>query len=664
MKVAAAALNQTPLAWDQNRDNIIQTIVEAKQQGVSILCCPELCITGYGCEDAFLATSTTKLAEQLLLEIVPHTKSIIVSVGLPILYQGSLYNTACLIANGKILGFFAKQHLANTGVHYEHRWFTPWPEGVIATHWIQDQEYPLGDILFEVTSLPLLGNPGLNSLKIGFEICEDAWVPKRTGIELAQRGAEILLNPSASHFSFGKSMLRKRFVLEGARLFNVIYIYANLLGNEAGRLIYDGDTYIAVGSELVAEGNRFSFKDKIITTTTIDLDTFLKKRVKLSLVEPLKVVERSAIASNLSSQHEKNIEFIKAVTLGLFDYLRKAKVSGYVVNLSGGADSSLCTVLVYLMVQLGIKELGEQEFLNKLAYIKWDHKVLEDLKQSSSRVTPIIAQLLFCVYQKTKNNSSYTLRSAIDLTSTLQIPFAEFNIDPLVNEYCDLVQSTLKKPLTWEKNDVALQNIQARSRAPLAWLMANLRNSVLICTSNRSEIAVGYATVDGDTSGGLAPIAGVDKTFIMQCLQWLASQGLPEIGPMPVLKSIVELVPSAELKPPGLAQTDEKDLMPYAILDTIVNLWVRDKRNIQEILQALKKTFPKETQEYLLVCLEKFLSKWSQNQWKRERLAPAFYLDDESIDPKTWCRYPILSGSYEREIQELDKTLKTEQSIL
>ena len=233
IKIAAGVLNQTPLDWIANRDNIVEAIKQARSQDVAVLCLPELCITGYGCEDAFHSAAVRATALEMLSTIIPETKGIVVSVGIPITYAGGLFNTAALLVDGQLAGFVAKQHLAGDGIHYEPRWFKPWPAGIQGVVEFEGTEYPLGDILFDV-----------GGVRIGFEICEDAWVGNRPGGNLANKGTDIILNPSASHFAFGKHSVRQRFVLEGSRAFNVTYVYANLVGNESGRAIFDGDAMI------------------------------------------------------------------------------------------------------------------------------------------------------------------------------------------------------------------------------------------------------------------------------------------------------------------------------------------------------------------------------------------------------------------------------------
>ncbi|HET6230273.1 MAG TPA: nitrilase-related carbon-nitrogen hydrolase, partial [Longimicrobiaceae bacterium] len=239
IKVAAAVVNQTPLAWEQNKRNILEALEAARRQKVSICCFPELCISGYGCEDAFHGPGVPEMSWRVLQEILPATEGMVVSVGMPVPYRNALFNTACMIADGKILGFVAKRFLAGDGIHYEPRWFKPWPAGEVDVLERTDEEgairrYPIGDLVFEV-----------GDVRIGFEICEDAWVANRPGMDLALRGVDIICNPSASHFAFAKFAVRQRFVIEGSRAFGVAYLYSNLMGNEAGRIIYDGGGLIA-----------------------------------------------------------------------------------------------------------------------------------------------------------------------------------------------------------------------------------------------------------------------------------------------------------------------------------------------------------------------------------------------------------------------------------
>jgi NAD+ synthase (glutamine-hydrolysing) len=218
------------------------------------------------------------------------------------------------------------------------------------------------------------------------------------------------------------------------------------------------------------------------------------------------------------------------------------------------------------------------------------------------------------------------------------------------------LEAALGRKLSWTADDVTLQNIQARVRAPSIWMLANVRGAVLLTTSNRSEAAVGYATMDGDTAGGLAPLGGIDKTYLRSWLAWMETTGPVGAAPVPALALINAQQPTAELRPSGpdgLAQTDEADLMPYDLLEAVEDSAIRDKHTPVEVLQELLPRYPERTPLQLATWIERFFRLWCRNQWKRERIAPSFHLDDRNVDPRSWCRFPILSGGFERELAEL-----------
>lgn len=657
IKVAAAALNQTPLDWQRNAGNICRAIVEAKQHEVDILCLPELCISGYGAEDAFLSPATADTAAQLLRELLPETGGIVATLGLPVWHMNKVFNATCLAVDGKLAGAVAKRYLAGDGVHYEPRWFKAWPEGAGEEIELAGTSCLLGDIYFRISGITL-----------GLEICEDAWVPLRPGRALASRAVDIMLNPSASHFAFGKHEQRKHIVLDGSRSFGVTYIYANLLGCEAGRILYDGDCLIASNGHLLASGKRFSYEDVVLTHCTVDLDktriaqagraenpsnTVAAKASCISTEFDFKFAENSETTAPQvdnweTSSHLKKEEFARAVALGLHDYCRKSRAHGFVISLSGGADSSASACLVKLMLELSIKELGLKKFIERFDYIA-------DLDKATS-VADVVRQMLTCVYQATDNSSETTRNAACTVASSLQCSYHEFGIQPLVDNYVKMVSDGLGKKLTWQEHDLALQNIQARVRAPGIWLVANLRRAILLTTSNRSEAAVGYATMDGDTSGGLSPIGGIDKAFLRQWLAWMQADGPDGIGATPALAAVTAQQPTAELRPKSARQSDENDLMPYEVLDAIERLAIRDKKlPVQTFLHIRGQFRDKHKPGDLKNWVHKFYVLWSRNQWKRERYAPSFHLDDENLDPKTWCRFPILSGGFERELAALSE---------
>ena len=658
IRVAAAVLNQTPLDWDGNQRNILAAIAEARSAGAALLCLPELCLTGYGCEDAFHAPFVHEAAFRMLRELAPATRGLVVAAGLPVLHHRAVFNTACVLVDGRIAGFVPKRFLAGDGIHYEPRWFKPWPAGLRQELVVDGVAYPIGDLVFEV-----------GGVRIGFEICEDAWVANRPGAALALQGVDILLNPSASHFAFGKIEVRRRFVLEGSRAFGAAYVYANLLGNEAGRAIYDGGALIAAGGRLLAEGPRLSFRDHRVTSAVIDvaharlaMARIAGHQPDLRAAEAARVVvpfawpeapaenggEREAAGRPAPWEDTADLkaeEFTRAVALGLFDYLRKSRSGGFVVSLSGGADSAAVAALAALAVRLGAAELGFEALRGKLAY--------RPELAGAPDAEALVRRLLTCVYQGTENSGATTREAARRVAAAVGAEFFEFEVGGLVSDYTRLVAQAVGRPLTWAQDDLALQNIQARVRSPGVWLLANLRGALLLSTSNRSEAAVGYATMDGDTSGGLSPIAGIDKAYLRRWLIWLEKTGPLGAGPVPALAAVNVQPPTAELRPPAQGQTDEADLMPYDVLDACERAAIRDKRSPAETLALLVVQFPQHDRSALHAWVLRFFRLWSRNQWKRERYAPSFHLDDENLDPKTWCRWPILSGGFERELREL-----------
>jgi NAD+ synthase (glutamine-hydrolysing) len=525
---------------------------------------------------------------------------------LPIRINGKTYNGACLIHDKKILGITLKQNLPKDGVHYEPRWFEAWKAGEVISLERAGEKIQAGDLVYDV-----------NGVRIAFEICEDAWVTtNRPGDRLCKQGVDIMLNPSASHFAMSKSTIREELIRSSSEKFNCTYLYVNQLGNEAGRIIYDGDVILAQRGTIKALNRRLTFQNNDVLCCAVDLD---QPEATVPVIE--------------NDSKEKNEELAQAVSLALYDYLRKSKAKGFVLSLSGGADSSIIATFVAEMVRRGTSELGTEIFCKNLGLV------------SEQNIEKLVGQLLTCVYQGTRNSSTDTLQAAEELAKSLGATFHRWEIEAEVNSYSSKIEKALGRSLTWEKDDIAMQNIQARSRSPIIWMLANIKQALLLTTSNRSEGNVGYATMDGDTSGSLAPIAGLSKPFVLQWLQWaetvLGYKGLSYVN---------QLKPTAELRPLERHQTDEADLMPYSILEQIELLAIKERKPPKEVYAILNQG---SENEVLKTYIKKYFRLWSINQWKRERLAPAFHLDELNVDPRSWCRFPILSGSFEEELNAL-----------
>ncbi|MCI5064168.1 NAD(+) synthase, partial [bacterium] len=347
-------------------------------------------------------------------------------------------------------------------------------------------------------------------------------------------------------------------------------------------------------------------------------------------------------------------EFSRAASLGLFDYLRKSRSRGYVVSLSGGCDSTAVVVLARMAILRAFRELGADEFRERLAFFS--------IPEGGE--PEVLSALLTTVWQGTENNSPETLRAAQEVARVVGSRHHESDIDPWVALYRKELEGALGRSLSYEADGLVLQNLQARVRAPLPWGLANAEGKLLLTTSNRSEAAFGYCTMDGDTAGGLNPIGGVGKHFLRQWLRWCETTSFrEELGvsalplPLPQLHLVNALAPSAELLPPTSGQADEKELGPYALAARIEECYFREGRSPSEILELLQREFS-DSKEDLRQWITNFFESFARSQWKRERLAPSFHLDSVNLDPRTWCRWPILSGGFQEELREISQEQK------
>jgi len=648
LRISAANLSTTPLDWTGNLAICAQAVDAARARGVQLLVLPELCLTGYGCEDAFLApwvADRAWVSLRSLADLVP--EGMLVAAGVPLRLRGHLHNAVALLSKGRVEGVSCKRHLAREGIHYEPRWFTPWPQGRL----LHSRTFgcPVGDQVFD-----------WGGVRIGFEICEDAWAAERPGLDLAAADCDVVLSPSASHFALGKDEIRERLVLDGSRSLGVAYAYANLSGNEAGRIVYDGSARIAAAGTLLAHAPALSFAPFDLAVADVDIEDLRTRRSVSShplsrnapaitrIESPLPQVPAAlppAVARDVQSPEER---FARATAMGLWDYLRKSRANGFVLSLSGGADSAACALLVRLACHWALAERGPAQVRQDLSHLA----LPEALDEAS-----LTGLLLVCAYQSTRNSGSVTREAARAVAQGTGARFLEWDVDALVQGYLGIGAAALGRPLDWSTDDIALQNIQARVRAPSVWLLANASNSLLLTTSNRSEMAVGYATMDGDTSGSVSPLAGIDKSFLLAWLGSMEREGLPGIAPLPWLAAITAQAPTAELRPrkAGEAeQTDEADLMPYPLLSRLEVLSLRERKSPAQCLEALLADPDWNADpERLRAWVARFFRLWARNQWKRERYAPSFHLDQHNLDPRSWCRFPILSSGFGEELAAL-----------
>lgn len=650
---AVLALNTSALGIKDNLQELSKAVAEAQKLGKHALFASELSVCGMECQDLFLNHGFIKKIVTLVDEFQQNLpEDFVVGLGLPRFLTASEQElVSChfcedLLANSYVVmtkherilqtpGKLVK-HLSRTD--YAYRYFAPVkslsPEQLIKNYVFTIEQKQV---------LVLFGDP-------------DLFLGLQDYVKEHKEQFAYIVMPEAYLYEMGKPHQVEQLCLKVASDFDLPVIKVNNLGCEGGSFIYDGQCLFIENKQLVARNALFSFKNGDLVT------------VERSVVPALK---------------EKD-ELLKAIALGLYNWQIKTHSKGYAISMSGGADSALCATLVTLSHVHALLELGSDLYISKLQALgisnidyeafseavkeaggifkkgpyddSCDSKTIDDVINVLKQY--VLPKVLVLVYQGSDYSGQVTLTAAKKMAECLGATFYEWTISSLVSKYVDLVNNVLDSKLDWEHDDIALQNIQARARLPGIWLMANHKGFLLIATSNLSEAAVGYCTMDGDTAGGLSPIAGIGKSHILKINREILHEGIGLNGynqsfKVPAIKFIVAQAPTAELRPGG-EQTDEKDLMPYPLLDQIRKMMVLDNLMPQEIEEELINNpdkYAKVTYDLGLDdaairrSVRRFVGLFQRNQWKRERFATSFHIEPDDASPKSFLRFPILSES-------------------
>jgi NAD+ synthase (glutamine-hydrolysing) len=528
-KVAIAQVNPTVGDIDGNTKKIIDFIKRAREAGASLVVFPELVITGYPPKDLVLKPSFVRKNLEELERISKETRGIAAVVGFVDEKDGSIYNAAALLAEGKVRGVQHKTHLPNYDVFDERRYFKEAEECRVFT---------LGDT------------------KLGINICEDIWVDHGPWKDQAEKGAGLLINISASPFHAGKFQVREELLSRRAKEAGVPVIYCNLVGGQDD-LVFDGGSYIFNGKgELVAQAARFQ-EDLLVSD--------LKTRVpppKRDVIEDIH----------------------SALLLGLSDYVRKNGFKKVVIGLSGGIDSSL-------VATLAAQALGPENVLG--------------------------------VSMPSPYTSKESIEDARQLAENLGIGFKIIPIGGLMDAY----QDALKEEFKGLEPDVTEENIQARIRGNILMALSNKFGYLVLSPGNKSETAVGYTTLYGDMSGGLAVISDVPKTTIYKLARFINSKR--EVIPERVLKK----EPTAELKP---GQKDTDSLPPYEVLDPIIHAYIEENKSTEEIIAM----------GHDPALVKDIVHRVDHNEYKRQQAPPGIRITPKAFGPGR--RMPITNRWRER----------------
>ncbi|XP_056657118.1 glutamine-dependent NAD(+) synthetase [Monodelphis domestica] len=672
--VATCSLNQWALDFEGNLQRILRSIEIARNKGAKYRLGPELEICGYGCWDHFFESDTILHSYQVLAQLLmsPVTQNIICDVGMPVMHRNVRYNCRVIFLNGKILLIRPKMVLANSGNYQEMRWFAPWnksrkAEDHFLPRMIQEltkQEIvPFGDIVLAT-----------RDTCIGTEICEELWMPHSPHIDMGLDGVEVFTNSSGSHHVLRKAHARVELVNLATLKNGGVYLLANQKGCDGDRLYYDGCSMISLNGATIAQGTQFSLDDVEVLTATIDLEDIRSFRAEISA--------RNLMASKVIPYNRVKVDFSlschddflvppsepfqwhfhslgEEISLGpacwLWDYLRRSQQAGFFLPLSGGVDSSASACIVYSMcrqvchaVSNGNKEVlaDIQRILNRDDYIPQDPQKL-------------CGHLLTTCYMATQNSSKDTYNRAKELAEQIGSYHINLNIDGVVKAIIDIFRIVTGKMPQFlvhggsNREDLALQNVQARVRMVFAYLFAQLsfwargmRGGLLVLGStNVDESLRGYLTKYDCSSADINPIGGISKTdlrnFIQYCIERLH---------LISLRSIVSAPATAELEPLAegqLAQTDEEDMgMTYKELSVYGRLRKMGRTGpysmFCKLLNMWKETCtPRQVAEKVKF----FFRMYALNRHKMTILTPSYHAENYSPDDNRFDLRPFLYPS-------------------
>ncbi|KAM9554288.1 glutamine-dependent NAD(+) synthetase isoform 2-T2 [Guaruba guarouba] len=625
--VAACALNQWALDFEGNLKRIVRSIGIAKNNGARYRLGPELEICGYGCLDHYYESDTLLHSFQVLAKLLesPATQDIICDVGMPVLHRNVRYNCRVIFLNKKILLIRPKISLANTGNYRELRWFTPWTK---ARH---VEEYFLPRIIQEVTGQETVpfGDAVLATKDtcLGAEICEELWAPNSPHIEMGLDGVEIFANSSGSHHVLRKAHTR-----------------VDLVNSATAKEV--------LVATLDLEDVR-SYRAEISSRNLAASKVNPYPRVKVNFA--LSSSDDTAVPICMPIQwrhHSPEEEISLGPACWLWDYLRRSKQAGFLLPLSGGIDSSATACIVYSMchqVCLAVKN-GNADVLADVCRIVNDETyVPEDPREFCKRI-------FTTCYMASENSSQDTCNRAKLLAEQIGSYHINLNIDAAVKAVVGIFSMvTGRTPLFSvfggsKRENLALQNVQARIRMVLAYLFAQLTlwtrgmpgGLLVLGSANVDESLRGYLTKYDCSSADINPIGGISKTDLKNFIQYCI-----ENFHLTALRSIMSAPPTAELEPlvdGQVAQTDEVDMgMTYAELSIYGKLRKIAKAGPYSMFCKLINMWKEIcTPREVASKVKHFFRMYSLNRHKMTTLTPSYHAENYSPDDNRFDLRPFL----------------------
>ncbi len=616
VKIACATPELKVADCDFNTDKIIQLVQTACDRGVKIICFPELSITGYTCGDLFLQNALIHSAAENLLRLTEETKNldIVVIAGLPVEYQNKLYNCAAVVFHGDILGFVPKTHIPNYGEFYEMRHFTSAPS----------ESFPMdfGDYN------PLFGTQQtfrfdwLTDIEFGIEICEDLWTADTPSVRLAQNGANLIFNLSASDEIIGKADYRRTIIKAKSGSLLCAYAYADAgVGESTQDMTFAGHNIIAENGSILAESKLF---ESGLTVADIDVSRMVSEKRRMNTfgaefhsefyvhgidmpaeetkleryISPLPFVPSDRVV--LDGRCE---EILKIQAVGLATRLKHIGCQNAVVGLSGGLDSTLALiVMTHAFDLLGLDRSG------------------------------ILTITMPCF-----GTTDRTYSNACRLAEAYGAVLKEIDIKESVRQHFrDIGHDETN-------HNVVYENGQARERTQILMDIANQCNGIVIGTGDLSELALGWATYNGDHMSMYAVNASVPKTLVRYLVAYEA--GHTEESLSAVLHDILDTPVSPELLPPdesgNIAQKTEDLVGPYELHDFFLYYMLRFGFMPSKIFRMAKHAFAGSyPDDVILKWQKKFYWRFFSQHFKRSCLPDGPKVGSVTLSPRGDFRMP------------------------
>jgi len=551
LRLAAAQCNATVGDLEGNAARVLDVYDRAEREGCDLVAFPELALTGYPPEDLLLRPAFVAQAVEVLEKVAARTGRCAAIIGYPE-PDRDLYNSAAVCAQGKVLGSYRKHLLPNYSVFDEERYFEP-----------SKDDGPLFRI---------------GGVRVAISICEDAWSPSGPVLTQAAGGAELVVNVNASPYYAGRLREREAMLATRAADASVPVLYVNMVGGQ-DELVFDGASMLFdEGGHLVARGKQFS-EDFLV----VDLDVrpaFRRRaldprgRVRGAALREVAVSDpqvggppsAAGIASRLEPRLEPLLEPVRevyeALVLGTRDYVHKNGFADVVIGLSGGVDSAL-------VAAIAVDALGPEHVVG--------------------------------VLMPSRFSSDHSISDATTLAALLGVRTTTVPIEPAHEAYLEM----LAEPFAGMESGLAEENLQARIRGTILMTLSNKLGWLVLTTGNKSEMAVGYATLYGDMAGGFAVIKDVPKTLVYA----LCRDRNERAGRIVIPESVIDKPPSAELRP---GQVDTDSLPPYDVLDPIIEGYVEDDKSVADL----------EAEGHDPEIVRRVATMIDRNEYKRRQAAP------------------------------------------